>query len=167
MRASKYLIENRDYNIITCTDFKQPVQSLPPLRKLGTAQDHPYPKKAKFEIAQEQHNSQTNNLTQDIKPTSLMNATSVKYNFIAFTQNQAAPINDLKSEQKIIHKKKGGMGEVADLGGLCYPNFNREYQEKFKENQTAFRRVKGDWPSVSDPKYTYGPFMKPFKKYKF
>jgi hypothetical protein len=23
------------------------------------------------------------------------------------------------------------------------------------------------WPSVMEPKYTYGPFMKPFKKYKF
>jgi hypothetical protein len=59
------------------------------------------------------------------------------------------------------------MGEVADLGGLCYPNFNKEYQEKYRENSTVFRRSKGMWPSVMEPKYTYGPFMKPFKKYKF
>lgn len=64
-----------------------------------------------------------------------MNASSVKYNFISFTNGQAAPIQTLKDGEKILHKKKvysyhinkGGMGEVADLGGLCYPNFNKEY----------------------------------------
>lgn len=59
------------------------------------------------------------------------------------------------------------MGEVADLGGLCYPNFNKEYQDKFKDNQTVFRKSKGMYPAVQEVKYTYGPFMKPFKKYKF
>ena len=30
-----------------------------------------------------------------------------------------------------------------------------------------FRRPKGMYPAVMEPKYSYGPFMKPFKKYKF
>ena len=59
------------------------------------------------------------------------------------------------------------MGEVTDLGGLCYPNFNPVYQENFKTNQNVFRKSKGMWPSVQEKQYSYGPFMKPFKKYKF
>ncbi|CAD8133159.1 unnamed protein product (macronuclear) [Paramecium tetraurelia] len=176
MKASKYQIENRDYNIITCVDFNRQQQSLPPLRKLGQAQDHPFPRKAKFESAQEQAQmqqtsySKANNSQQDIKqvqPGSMMNVPSVKFDFISFTQGKQQPFHDLKQELKILHKKKGGMGEIADLGGLCYPNFNREYQDKFKENQTIFRKQKGDYPAVTDPKFSYGPFMKPFKKFKF
>ena len=59
------------------------------------------------------------------------------------------------------------MSENADLGGLCYPNFNKNYQDKIKENQTVFRKTKGMWPAVMEINYTYGPFMKPFKKLKF
>jgi hypothetical protein len=49
---SKQTIESRDYNIITCQDFNrsQSQKSLPPLRKLGVTNDHPYPRPAKFEV---------------------------------------------------------------------------------------------------------------------
>ncbi|CAD8059356.1 unnamed protein product [Paramecium sonneborni] len=119
---------------------------------------------------QQTHHTRDHNSHQEIRtirPGSMMNVSSVKFDFISFTQAKSQPFNDLKQEMKILHKKKGGMGEIADLGGLCYPNFNKEYQDKIKENQTVFRKQKGEYPAVTEPKYTYGPFMKPFKKYKF
>lgn len=106
MRASKYAIENRDYNIITCVNFNQQHTSLPPVRKLGQSQDHPYPRKAKFELMQDQYNSSKPENQELIKPASLMNASSVKFNFISFTQAKAAPIHEIKEDLKIIHKKK-------------------------------------------------------------
>lgn len=95
----------------------------------------------------------------------LMNASSIPYNFISFTEKENRDtVKSLRKNENIAYKKKA-IAEFADLGRLMCPNINPEFQEILKNRPDAFKRPKGMCGKLCETEKGYG--RKQFRKFKY
>ncbi|KAL4443159.1 hypothetical protein ABPG74_002226 [Tetrahymena malaccensis] len=188
--------ESRNYNIITCIDKPAsqvsstrfadslPQIDIPKQRKLGEYKDFPYPRNKKdcetninfnkgnkkLEMGNESVQSQQNTIRQAsqlYQNKNLMNCSSVGYNFITNTiVENPKTIQELRGDHQNICNRTKQIGSIYDKGRLFAPNFNPEYQSFFKTNEIAFHRNKGMCADTYNRAHTYGPGLKPFRKFK-
>lgn len=100
------------------------------------------------------------NWEPSVSQLSMSNNSSVSYNII---NNQK---NDLylrpSSSMKKINFKKIGVGHYADISHPFYPNFNKEFNQAFSNNNNIFKAYKGIFTKMYDDSSRNGNIYLPF-----
>ena len=105
--------------------------------------------------------------TDQFKPRSMINCSSMEYNVISLRKPRQEGISrkNMYSEEKICNKKKA-QGEISDLGRLYNPNFHPDYKDYYKKNNIVFLKYKGYCSPQIDEGFKNGNQHKLFYKYR-
>ncbi|EGR29267.1 hypothetical protein IMG5_159610 [Ichthyophthirius multifiliis] len=144
------------------------------IRKLGECQDYPYPKnKVDFEYNIDFNNNKNKQIQnvcdyeKNYQKNNLVNSSSVPFNFISSSEiPNPLTIHDLRHKDEKVCNMTKQIGSIYDYGRLFAPNFNPEYQQYYKNSRNAFNRNKGMCADTYNRAHTYGPGLKPFRKFK-
>lgn len=99
-----------------------------------------------------------------IKP-NLFNSSKIDYDFISFAKKKNPQTQEtIKETNPHATYKKSAVSEFAHLGRVTNPNFNENFKNVYKRDNTAFRLRNGMGGQYLDSQKTYGEIGKCWKK---